>query len=436
MTVLEYAKSIRKRELEELNREEITQAEKEQRKKCQERDVLLQKKFNILQRKKKLENQSAIEKLDRDIDDIDKKIKGLRAEANKVKENVLPTIEKAETLRELKFTFGELDAIAKDEGEELKFGTYEECLMVTGNEYTDDKDTMMKAVAENPSLIAYDKTDNKDVYAAYIDRVILEINKENEGRSGDMTQRVYCNMMRSLRDRIIDEPHGEADGKYVVPNKHIFEAIRGYIEEGRKNEGVSPLKNCQNAILHAYNDVNVIDGKMDKADVEKLEEMYTPDNNYYVHATAFATPEQIFKTGLRASGQPPAERKIERTAYNVSSFLSMAGYTYQHTGTTMKNNILLRIPKDATEVWGAVPCDGTMDEASLREAQKNVGILDNYLLPEFVIGAVDTTSIDEWKFVKNNEKDKTRYHCFYKDGSPMGEAPSRVDGLTRRGYER
>lgn len=318
-----------------------------------------------------------------------------------------PIIEGARTLQGLGMTFEEALKLMKENNCELKFDSYGEALEVAKETFSPNARFMKEAIKEEPYLIMYDRSNDKELYIEFIDSVIAEV-EENENIDS-WRKMLYIEAAKSLKEEI-KNPGKVLEGRYKVQQEDIFAGIRGYVAEGLESSTQEPYWKAQ--ALYATKFSLDMSESLSIEDGKKLEGIYDDKSSFFVHGGGHDFRDSLFSKGLRATSQAREKRALFRTAKPITSFLGLLGYHYQNSGEILNGNFILKIPQNAEYIWGSNSPNGEIENC--------------YILPEFVIGELDfspSKSKGELVRFKENTLEKEKYTYFFRDGSRLGDKP-------------
>ena len=197
---------------------------------------------------------------------------------------------------------------------------------------------MMDIIEVNPSNIIYDKTNSDRLFKKFfakvgdiiqLDAKIQELKEQMDSYPKDDLALIESTRLRiselvSLRDiyfNISEEltsPKTVLDGRYKVPHKYLFEAIKKRIIMFHKEDSAPLANTIEEEILRCAKTYFEYDGKMTKELGAEIQKMYDdPNSDLYFHCI-WAKDEkksdilnQIFSDGLQL--RTDYEKQASRT---------------------------------------------------------------------------------------------------------------------------
>ena len=151
-----------------------------------------------------------------------------------------------------------------------------------------DLNFMKEATKFNPKFIIYDKTDDPSLYIYVIDKA-EEYNDRYIGANKEYRhqQQIYFEEEAEKLKKEISNPSQVSDGKYKIPPKYIYEAIR---EDYKSKNGIY----LEEAFKYLQ-----YDGQFPKEYGEELEKLWEdPDNIFGIHSV-----QRGYSTRMRMNGE-------------------------------------------------------------------------------------------------------------------------------------
>lgn len=316
--------------------------------------------------------------------------------------------------------------------DDVREKTEEQLSMLDNNDYAirklfelkpnllENEDFVIDLINRDYNYVIYDKTNSPKVYERLF-QIWIELSKKKlegvpefdiyrevvDGKVVNETRthnQEYSNLTSNIEmlNKLIEElknPRQPEPGKYKIPHKYLFESIRKRVFNDICD------KTDSNSLVESYLELDCSAslefGKM-------IEKLYNDENStLYGHQIWAGTGskidaiESIFYEGLQMNYDNDMTRT---TVSSKSSFVDL-GYFLQHTSPL----ILLSIPNDKAELFG---CNDKQDDYNPYKSP-----IRTYLLPEFVIGAVngkDGLAELETEFIKNDiPVDKRKKYEYY-----------------------
>ena len=279
-----------------------------------------------------------------------------------------------------------------------------------------DVEFMKKAVAINERFIAYDKTENEEVYLIYIEHKKMKL-KENRDRNQRL---IDC--LTNVENEIFN-PKAVEEDKYKIPHKYIFERIKRAEEEG---ENLAPFD---------LNQYFMLDGKYSKEFGREMEELYD-DPNYYlgIHGTSSITKKEeidkVLSEGLRATTQGRGPGHLASHVYYGENIYFLQALSFIRNNPNLAETIfLLRIPKKVFEAENPEPLYGS-DEMTLNH--------EAHILPQYMYGYTQRKAASEYEngeqqmfertIVKNNTKQRRYKYGFHEITVDSNRTPIIING--------
>ena len=265
--------------------------------------------------------------------------------------------------------------------------------------------------------IVYDKENADVLYDKYIDKVINSMKQSRDYKEyGNL--KVEINELEKVKNEIY-QPKEVEEGKYKIPHKYLFEALRmganicredGHYRDSMDADDYRKLINgsktlgigtCNNVMSYLE-----VDGKLPKEYGEEMAKLYD-SKDYYVLQHKYDErrniKEEVYRNGKINSTRHEAERNNLSctTTGNYNKSMSFQELLSSSGGTS---KIIMKIPKKAFEkdndipVWGAEEPNG-----------------NGYILPDYVIGSIDSKGDFEKNYILESDRKKYQYH--FKDNS-------------------
>lgn len=284
-------------------------------------------------------------------------------------------------------------------------------LLQSNGELSENVEFMKEAIEIDETCIIFDKTDNPEIYIE-----VLEKNKNRNSMNQELDE------ITRIQEEIVN-PAEVQDGRYKIPVKYIFEAIREDMKSGE-------------TLLNGTKKFLEYDGALPKEFGEKMQEMWEDSENIFaVHGVcrnynaSSSTPEidqnientilSIFENGLMAtnsSGELEGEKHnpaLTQTAYckgeNSFSFITSLDYSYGGS----YGYVIMQIPKNGLGKDANISIWGTETKDASR-----VGKV--FLLPKYVKGFVRNNKHvqrEGYTIRENDCKDRKIYPHFLMDRS-------------------
>ena len=268
-------------------------------------------------------------------------------------------------------------------------------MIITKNtNITKNPDFMKDLISLDLKYIEYDKTNDEEVYAQYLEGIKAKL--EEEKSKQDSNKFLIDIPLKTAKDLInkLRNPKEFEEGKYNIPNRFLFEALRKTSK--RDLESIGSTKTID--ILSNGREYLREDGKYPKEYGKKIEELYE-DKNKILYQHIINSNEHfknnkeienikksIFVEGLHSSLQGNGySNSLEKTAHgNYEEDISFVDFLVP------SYKILIMIPKNVlnrnyeVQVWGS----------NYLEINKEHPC---YILPEYIYGYVnpDNEEIEE-----------------------------------------
>lgn len=266
-------------------------------------------------------------------------------------------------------------------------------LLENDSEIGFDSEFMSEVIDIDFHFISKDKTDNPALYKKYLN--ILRNKAVNE-KNDEKEETIL--LIDSLLEEI-DNPKVPGEGKYKIPHRYLFEAIRKsaeYCEKMGKFDVKSLLGKKDFGINSVYSLKSYIDNdcKLPEKYGKKLEILYE-NKDFYIFQYKYidkSLKNKIFKEGIKESDK---EKK------------SLSAITTGNMDETMCFTDLIDCKKGVSKIICAIPKKVSKRVSNILLWGSDLKNGDAYLLPEYIIGNID----EHGKFQKNNNsrQDRKRY---------------------------
>ncbi len=341
-------------------------------------------------------------------------------------------IEDAENFSQMDLNVSEAKKLLEENGVDIKYDSCREALQLSYEEFASDEEFMENAIKEDKALIALDNTNSDRVYIFYLNELKKSL---EEARSLDESNiAIYLKNIDNIIAEIENSKQAE-EGKYKVPHKFLYEAIRtkvsgNYEEDEYKKQVFKDKFNdvvIGNEISNEIDRYLKIDSTISKELGNELEQIWTEqDNTFVIHnilrnhnnygeteisqsekdTKAKETIESIFTKGLKATNSMGELEKENPPDLSATSYRQGEGLTFidaiDYTYAGGMYNIVMKVPSDAFNKDSKTPIWGTNDKDAVGANR------EFYLLPEYVYGcfkAQDANAV----MIKNDIKDKQEY---------------------------
>jgi hypothetical protein len=289
-----------------------------------------------------------------------------------------------------------------------------------------DKEFMREAIKMSPNYIAFDKTNDKEVYKDLIMFLKSNVSKELfEGYNPDFPQEIIEKFDDIIKE--IDSPAEVDEGRYKIQNRYLFESIKKCSDKGHIKKCSSDEKLIRGWIentfyvVEKYFSLNGIISNELGSTMAKIWD--NPDTLAAVHGFNRGMerwPEEcdeeqlngIIENGLRATNamgemnRPNANPYILATAmvqdYTDLTFLDFVDYHYSGS----RGYVVFEIPRAGVGRNANIPIWGINEDTSERQGKA-------YLKPEYTVGYVlnyNGIKPEDYKLViKNATTKKYKY---------------------------
>lgn len=274
-------------------------------------------------------------------------------------------------------------------------------------ESLEDKETAIKvAISKNPELtenpefmkdllnedlryIKYDRSNAPEVYQEYLQKISGKLEEKcKKPAENTWVTNVVLDRVKTICEEI-KEPKEVEVGKYKIPHRFLFEALRKSSDYDLQEIETSPKID----MFSGGSFYLQYDGMYSENYGKSFEKLYeNPDKFMLVHRVnasfifepredAFGKKENIFKDGLHSSTQDEGcVNSLIRTTLgnyqNGVNFMDMFEPDYK---------VVIMIPKEALKEGSNIPIWG-LDRPEADEEHPG------YLLPEYIYGFVDPTT--------------------------------------------
>ena len=426
-------------------------------KKSKNTSLIVSKKFNFLQkhitkRKEYKEYINAgkenddisrrIVQVSREIDSLSQEIKEKqniplfekinKEELDKNYDEKIHQIDEAKNFSQMDMDVSDAKKLLEENGVDIKYDSCREALQLSYEEFSFDEEFMENAINEDKELIAFDNTNSDIVYINYLNKLKKSLEEAKKLDESNIT--IY---IKNIDDIIseIENPRQAEEGKYKVPHKFLYEAIRTKAGANYENEEYKKqiYKDkfsdivIGNEISNEIDRYLKIDSNISKKLGNELEQIWTePGSTFVIHnilrnhnnygegeisqaekdAKAKETIESIFTKGLKATNSMGELEKENPPDLSATSYRQGEGLTFidaiDYTYAGGMYNIVMKVPSDAFNKDSKTPIWGTNDKDAVGTDRQF------YLLPEYVYGCFKAQDADAC-MIKNDIKDKQVY---------------------------
>ena len=358
---------------------------------------VVEQKFNIFQRMFSRKYKEYIKK----IEEYEDKVKVVREEIEK---NNQENIEAKEELEKVKLKITKYENIMsqinieelnqrfidlKDERKAIRV------LLELHPNLSENVEFMKEAVEIDINNIQYDRTNDLNLYLNLLEH--LKKDSKLKGKF-EKSGRSLEDYIGEIQKELID-PKKVEQGKYKIPIKYLYEAIRMDIPE---------LETEQSLLFGNVNKYNNEDGKHPKEIGEKIQQLYEDEGNYLLvhrifYTSGGALAKVICSEGLKCCMHDEwSINNLKRTTWGTyqkgtcfSDFLRDSG----------EDKILISIPKKTLDenecIWGS-------DSKKITTRNGAAG----YVLPQYIVGfvnAADNTFVENQIPVQERKKYRYRF---------------------------
>ena len=293
-------------------------------------------------------------------------------------------------------------------------------------EYAEDYNFMDEAIKISPANIAFDKTNNFNLYKYIIGLLINNISPQYFYNVFGDPENVYKEFLKYYYKAMqeMDNPSKVADGKYKIPTKYLLESIRMAFDKRSlsQSDNYTEEKLLSHYIMTTidkFSNYFKFDGIISQEFGSKMSELWdNPNILTGVHGVdrnvgtmisfAESSIDGILKDGLMGTNAQGELNESNRNPmllatayvkdYSDLDFISLINYSYSNT----YGYVVLQIPKEGMGLNATIPIWGIDENTSDR-----VGKV--FLKNKYVVGyVVNNRNInpEDYKFVENNNSEK------------------------------
>lgn len=273
---------------------------------------------------------------------------------------------------------------AKEELEKMQDEKYAIKKIINKNsELTSNKEFMKELIQKDLRYLKYDTSDKPSLYREYIVEVMKKV-ESIEIEDGMEFQKDYAMSIGKKIIEEIDKPKEVEEGKYKIPQKYLFEALRNPNIKGEYE------KDVEKNILYAGEGYLNSDGEYSIEYGKEMENLYNDKDNYLLmhkinccHGLnveeMLDIRDSIYNEGLRSTvnmGNAMMNQLQKTTLGNYQDGCIFMNFLL------VADKMLIKLPKKAigkdsnTPVWGSDLPEATNESPG-------------YLLPEYIYGYIN-----------------------------------------------